>query len=95
MIDTRDPKSVIAAVQHPSEGEAGNTGSWRTFKPLINKEKCILTRSEKANCHFCWMYCPEIAIKRERPPIIKYEYCKGCGICSTECPHGAIQMVEE
>ncbi|GAJ06389.1 unnamed protein product, partial [marine sediment metagenome] len=24
-----------------------------------------------------------------------YEHCKGCGICSAQCPVNAIEMVEE
>jgi pyruvate ferredoxin oxidoreductase delta subunit len=26
---------------------------------------------------------------------IKYTHCKGCGICSRQCPKDAITMVEE
>jgi NAD-dependent dihydropyrimidine dehydrogenase PreA subunit len=26
---------------------------------------------------------------------IDYDYCKGCGLCATECPSGAIQMTPE
>ncbi|MBD3186861.1 pyruvate ferredoxin oxidoreductase [Candidatus Bathyarchaeota archaeon] len=95
MVDYKDPKSTIAAVQVPSEGEAGKTGSWRSFKPVFNPEKCILIKSEKARCHICWMFCPEVAITKSRPPTINLDYCKGCGICSTECPHGAITMKKE
>ena len=25
----------------------------------------------------------------------KYDYCKGCGMCASECPCGAIRMVPE
>ncbi|MHA1684658.1 MAG: 4Fe-4S binding protein, partial [Promethearchaeota archaeon] len=94
MIDHTDPKSTIAAVQTPGEGEAGKTGSWRSFKPVLHKDKCVLTRSDKARCHYCWMYCPENAITKTNPPVIDLDYCKGCGICASECPHGAIEMVE-
>ena len=95
MIDAKNPRSTIAAVQQPAEGEGGKTGTWRTFRPVIDVSKCVLMRSEKARCHYCWMYCPEMTISRTRPPVVNYEYCKGCGICATECPHSAITMVEE
>jgi len=30
-----------------------------------------------------------------KPPVIDLEYCKGCGVCETECPTGAIIMEDE
>ncbi len=75
--------------------EAGNaeeyeTGSWRTYRPIIDKEKCI-------NCLLCWIYCPDSSIMVEKAKIkeFDYEHCKGCGICSAQCPVDAIEMVEE
>lgn len=66
------------------------TGSWRTFKPVIDKEKCT-------NCLLCWIYCPDSSIVVEDGKIkgIDYEHCKGCGICSAQCPVKAIKMVKE
>nr|MDO8114349.1 4Fe-4S binding protein [Candidatus Sigynarchaeota archaeon] len=95
MVNSRDPKSTIAAVQHPAEGEGGKTGTWRTFKPVLDEKKCVLMKNPKARCHSCWMYCPEAIITRTRPPRINLEYCKGCGICVVECPQKAIKMEEE
>jgi len=73
--------------------EAGNTaqtetGSWRTFKPVVDVEKCT-------GCGICWIFCPEPAIEGGKPAIIDYKYCKGCGICANECPFKAIAMVPE
>ncbi|RLF48961.1 MAG: hypothetical protein DRN20_03370 [Thermoplasmata archaeon] len=63
------------------------TGTWRTFRPVINKEKCV-------NCLLCWFYCPDGAIKRVSDGVeVDYDYCKGCGICANECPVKAITMV--
>ncbi len=66
------------------------TGSWRTFKPIRDEEKCT-------HCLLCWIYCPDSSIIVEDGKIkgIDYEHCKGCGICSTQCPVNAIKMVEE
>ncbi len=66
------------------------TGSWRTFKPIRDEEKCT-------HCLLCWIYCPDSSIIVEDGKIkgIDYEHCKGCGICSTQCPVKAIKMVEE
>ncbi len=79
--------------------EAGNavefkTGSWRSFKPVFIEENCI-------QCLFCWLYCPDNAIKVKdgKRAEFDYDYCKGCGICAVECPgkkgNKAIVMVEE
>ena len=46
-------------------------------------------------CFHCWLYCPDSVVSKTIPPVINYEYCKGCGICAEECPAGAISMVDE
>ena len=75
--------------------EAGNaekylTGDWRTFRPLVDEEKCT-------NCLLCWIYCPDasVIVEEEQMKGFYYEHCKGCGICENVCPFKAIQMVEE
>ncbi len=88
-------RTILAATQKPVVGEAGLTSAWRTEKPVINHEACIVVRKNKEVCHFCWMYCPEATIKKTIPVEIDYDYCKGCGICAYECPHNAILMVDE
>ena len=65
------------------------TGDWKSFRPLIDEEKCT-------NCLLCWIYCPDGAIvRKENRVAVDYEYCKGCGICANECPVKAITMEEE
>jgi pyruvate ferredoxin oxidoreductase delta subunit len=88
-------QSILASVQKPVVGEAGKTGTWRTLKPLIHPDKCLVVKSGKPTCHFCWMYCPEATISRTIPPNVDYEYCKGCGICARECPTKAIDMIPD
>ncbi|RLF48789.1 MAG: pyruvate synthase [Thermoplasmata archaeon] len=81
--------------------EAGSTiknktGDWRTFKPVIDINKCV-------RCGLCWAYCPDAAIikaddanaRQGWKPVVDYDFCKGCGICAKECPVGAIEMVKE
>ena len=65
------------------------TGDWRTFKPIIDHEKCIL-------CMRCWIYCPDMSIEYNGERVdVNYDFCKGCGICAHECPVNAIEMVLE
>ncbi len=87
-------------IARPSKGSAGKTGLWRTYKPVVNPERCN-------SCMLCWLYCPEGVIKKvkkvekieksEKTECIEidYEYCKGCGICSEVCAKKAIEMVLE
>ena len=76
-------------VNKPGASREFLTGDWRTRKPVLNESKCT-------NCLFCWIWCPEPAIKRGPKSVsLDYNYCKGCGICAVECPTKAITMVEE
>jgi 2-oxoacid:acceptor oxidoreductase delta subunit (pyruvate/2-ketoisovalerate family) len=75
--------------------DAGNaeeykTGGWKTFKPLRDNKKCT-------NCLFCWLYCPDMAIKVKDEKIDFFDmgHCKGCGICAAVCPVKCIQMVKD
>lgn len=79
----------------PGPGDGGKTGSWRVLRPVIHLEKCIPVKSGKPACFNCWLYCPDCVVTRSIPPTINLEYCKGCGICSEECPAKAIEMVDE
>ena len=66
-----------------------NTGDWRTFKPVINREKCI-------SCGICLIHCPVNAVKKIGKEMkIDLSYCKGCGICAKECPKKCIDMMAE
>ncbi len=75
-------------ISKPEKAAMGKTGSWRVFRPDLDEEKCI-------RCWRCWIFCPEGAIERNELPCIDYDFCKGCGVCATECPVDAITMERE
>lgn len=76
----------------PESGNAEyyHTGSWKIKKPLWSKEKCI-------QCLFCWAFCTDLAINIENTKVVgvDYDHCKGCGICATQCPSQALEMISE
>ncbi|MGD9958892.1 NAD(P)-binding protein [Nocardioides sp.] len=51
------------------------------------------------SCDNCFAVCPDNAISKTglpgSPYLIDLDYCKGCGLCVSECPAGAIEMVPE
>lgn len=66
-----------------------NTGSWRTQRPVLNRETCNI-------CGICVVFCPPQCIIDDGDYYaVNLEYCKGCGICAKECPKKAITMTPE
>lgn len=50
------------------------------------------------SCGNCYGVCPDNAVIKLGPGkrfAFNYDYRKGCGICVSECPCGAIKMVPE
>jgi 2-oxoacid:acceptor oxidoreductase delta subunit (pyruvate/2-ketoisovalerate family) len=64
---------------------------------LFEARRC-LSCGNCFECDNCYGVCPDNAViklgagKRFK---FNYDYCKGCGMCVTECPCGAIKMVPE
>jgi pyruvate ferredoxin oxidoreductase delta subunit len=79
-------------ITKPGSAAGYETGTWRTFKPIWDEEKCI-------HCLLCWLFCPDSAVRVKDGKVlgINYDHCKGCGICAKECPKKvqAITMVLE
>ena len=78
------------SVHNVGNSVMNKTGSWRTFKPIIDHDVCNRRK-------ICSQFCVDGIIYREKdkPIVIDYDYCKGCGICANECPFNAIEMIRE
>ena len=66
------------------------TGNWRFLRPVVDQEKCT-------QCKICFAYCPDSCITVADAGVdVNLKYCKGCGICWTECPvEGALTPAAE
>ena len=70
---------------------SNKTGSWRTFRPVVDVDKCT-------GCGTCERFCPDGSIvinKTTRKAEIDYDYCKGCMICAEVCPMKCISKEVE
>ena len=49
-------------------------------------------------CDNCLVFCPDMSVHKNRPQKFgyrfDYDYCKGCGICFSECPRSAISLTQ-
>ena len=64
---------------------------------LFEARRC-LSCGNCFECDNCYGVCPDNAVVKLGPGKgfeFNYDYCKGCGICVSECPCGAIEMVPE
>ena len=77
-------------VTEPGSSREYRTGDWRSQKPTYDFNKCI-------KCGLCQIYCPEGCIGQNAEGYFQANmyWCKGCGICSKECPTRVITMVNE
>ena len=49
-------------------------------------------------CENCYVFCPDASVIKTGEMFshqLDYDFCKGCGICLSECPRGAISFEEE
>jgi 2-oxoacid:acceptor oxidoreductase delta subunit (pyruvate/2-ketoisovalerate family) len=64
---------------------------------LFEARRC-LSCGNCFECDNCYGVCPDNAVIKLGPGKrfeFNFDYCKGCGICASECPCGAIKMVPE
>jgi 2-oxoacid:acceptor oxidoreductase gamma subunit (pyruvate/2-ketoisovalerate family)/2-oxoacid:acceptor oxidoreductase delta subunit (pyruvate/2-ketoisovalerate family) len=65
-----------------------------TLTGALEAHRCF-SCGQCTECDTCLVYCPEGIVRRKTGGYdIDYTFCKGCGICATECPRKALEMVE-
>jgi pyruvate ferredoxin oxidoreductase delta subunit len=77
-------------VVEPGSAMKFETGDWRSFRPVLDRDMCI-------DCMTCWIYCPDecIIVNGNKMDGFRLTHCKGCGLCAKMCPKGAITMMQE
>lgn len=81
---------IGAIVVEPGNTRQYKTGDWRSQVPTYNFDRCI-------KCGMCQLFCPEGCIEQNDDGHFEANlfWCKGCGICSRECPTAVMTMKEE
>jgi NADPH-dependent glutamate synthase beta subunit-like oxidoreductase len=73
------------------------TGGLTAETALFEARRCM-SCGNCLECDNCFGVCPDNAIIKLGPGNgyeIDLDFCKGCGLCATECPSGAITMLRE
>ena len=87
---------VLDAVRRRTTFDEVHTGL-DASNALFEARRC-LSCGNCFECDNCYGICPDNAITKLGPGKrfeFKYDYCKGCGMCATECPCGSILMIPE
>ncbi|MCK4789284.1 MAG: 4Fe-4S binding protein, partial [Desulfobacteraceae bacterium] len=79
--------------------------SFKAFTITFNREEAqqeaarCMHCGRCTECDNCLIFCPDMSVLYKGNDqfgyTFDYDYCKGCGICFTECPLNAISMVDE
>ncbi|MGE5160039.1 MAG: NAD(P)-binding protein [Betaproteobacteria bacterium] len=92
----RSIRPILEAVRRTS-GFAEVVGDYDDATALYEARRCM-SCGNCFECDNCYGVCPDNAVIKLGPGNrfqFNYDYCKGCGICVSECPCGAIKMVPE
>jgi NADPH-dependent glutamate synthase beta subunit-like oxidoreductase len=93
------PRTVaprLDAIRRQSNFEEVTLGLDET-NALFEARRC-LSCGNCFGCDNCYGVCPDNAVLKVDAGdgyAFDLDYCKGCGICVTECPCGAIEMIPE
>ncbi len=73
------------------------TSGYTEGSALEETERCFSCGTCN-RCENCYVFCPDASIIKAEGVFsrqVDYDFCKGCGICFSECPRGAISLEEE
>ena len=77
----------------PIAGRAESFDEVRQGLEGIEEAKRCLSCGVCNDCDRCVTYCPDGVLRRVgRDLVFDYDYCKGCGVCASECSRAVIYM---
>ncbi|MCP4494878.1 MAG: NAD(P)-binding protein [Gammaproteobacteria bacterium] len=93
------PRSVrpMLDIVRRSSGFAEVVGNLTEDNAVYEARRCM-SCGNCFECDNCYGVCPDNSITKLGPGKrfeFKYDYCKGCALCASECPCGAIKMEAE
>jgi len=93
------------AVAKKIQSSAERKKSFKAYSPGFSEDEArreaarCLHCGRCTECDNCLIFCPDMSVLKQRNGVFgysfDYDYCKGCGICFTECPRHAITMIDE
>jgi Pyruvate/2-oxoacid:ferredoxin oxidoreductase delta subunit len=87
-LNHRHDESVL-----PFERRAGSFDEVRQGLENVEEARRCLSCGVCNSCDRCVTYCPDGVLKRVGKEIVfDYDYCKGCGVCVSECSRAVIYM---
>ncbi|MCB2223623.1 MAG: FAD-dependent oxidoreductase [Actinobacteria bacterium] len=84
----------LDAAARLAAGMGEEAGTMTDAEALAEIERCY-SCGYCNECGTCFVFCPDVAIRWEDGPVFDYTFCKGCDICTTECPGHVILTVKE
>ena len=90
----RESKGVV---KKRIKGFGEVTSGYTKGSVLEEAERCFSCGTCN-RCENCYVFCPDASIIKAEGVFsrqVDYDFCKGCGICFSECPRGAISLEEE
>jgi 2-oxoacid:acceptor oxidoreductase delta subunit (pyruvate/2-ketoisovalerate family) len=90
-------KESKGVVKKRIKGFGEVTSGYTEGSALEEAERCFSCGTCN-RCENCYVFCPDASIIKAEGVLsqqVDYDFCKGCGICFSECPRGAISLKEE
>ena len=70
----------------PARQQTGSSDDLR-----IEQSRCLPNRYSESSCRRCVTICPHQGISVDEQLVVAPERCKGCLLCTTVCPSGAVE----